>query len=77
LDVDFFSSDPPGHPAYVRTAPQAYEYLKPLALSQKEVLRGLYLNSRYQVIRDEIISVGSLTASIIHPREVFQPAIEF
>ena len=73
----FFSSDPHGRPAYVRTAQQAYEYLKPLAQSQKEVLRGLYLNSRYQVIRDEIISVGSLTASIIHPREVFQPAIEF
>lgn len=26
--------------------------------------------------REEVISTGSLTASIIHPREVFQPAIE-
>lgn len=44
---------------------------------KKEQLRGLYLNSRYQVIHEEVISVGSLTANIVHPREVFQPAIEY
>lgn len=44
---------------------------------QKEQLRALYLNSRYQVIHEEIVSVGSLTANIVHPREVFQPSIEF
>ena len=60
----------------VRTAKQAFEYMKSLGTSQKEQLRGLYLNSRYQVIHDEVISVGSLTSNIVHPREVFQPAIE-
>jgi DNA repair protein RadC len=44
---------------------------------QKEQLRGLYLNSRYQVIHEEIISIGSVTANIVHPREVFQPALEY
>lgn len=72
----FFAHSRSGEPAYVRTAAQAYAYLKPIAHCQKEQLRGLYLSSRYEVIRDEVISVGSLTASIIHPREVFQPAIE-
>ena len=42
----------------------------------KEHLRGVYLNSHYRVIHDEVISVGSLTANIVHPREVFRPAIE-
>ena len=42
----------------------------------KEQLRGLYFNSRYQLIHEETISVGSLTANIVHPREVFQPALE-
>lgn len=65
-----------GRPAHVRNAQQAYRYLKDMGHSQKEQLRGLYLNSRYQVIRDEVISVGSMTANIVHPREVFQPAIE-
>src|SRR6185312_2152732 len=39
-------------------------------------LRGLYLNSRYQVVHEEVISIGTLTSNVVHPREVFQPAIE-
>lgn len=65
-----------GRPVQVRNAEQAYQYLKGMAGSNKEQLRGLYLNSRYGVVHDEVISVGSLTANIVHPREVFQPAIE-
>jgi DNA repair protein RadC len=66
-----------GKPLYVRTAKQAFGHLKSMGELQKEQLRGLYLNSRYQVIHEEIISVGSLTANIVHPREVFQPALEY
>lgn len=69
-------ANPVGRPVYIRNAKQAFSYFRSMAHSQKEQLRGLYLNSRYQVIHDEVISVGSLTASIIHPREVFRPAIE-
>ena len=65
-----------GKPRFVRTSRQAYEYVADMAGSKKEQLRGLYLNARYEVIHDEVISVGSMTASIVHPREVFQPALE-
>lgn len=65
-----------GKPLHIRNAKQAYQYLKAMGFLQKEQLRGLYLNSRYQVIHDEVISVGSLTSNVVHPREVFQPAIE-
>lgn len=65
-----------GRPVHVRTAKQAYQHLKTMGYSQKEQLRGLYVNSRYQVIHDEVISIGSLTSNVVHPREVFQPAIE-
>jgi len=61
---------------YVRQSKQAYDYLKDMGSLRKEQLRGLYLNSRYQVIHEEVISIGSLTANIVHPREVFQPAVE-
>jgi DNA repair protein RadC len=71
-----FYSSQGGRPAQVRNAKQAYRYLKNMGTSQKEQLRGLYLNSRYQVIHDEVISIGSLTSNVVHPREVFQPAIE-
>jgi DNA repair protein RadC len=43
----------------------------------KEHLRGLYLDTHYQLIHDEVISIGSLTSNIIHPREVFRPALEY
>ena len=38
---------------------------------RKEYFLCLYLNARNQVIHKEIISIGSLSASIVHPREVF------
>ena len=66
-----------GKPLFVRTATQAFEHLKSMGHLQKEQLRGLYLNSRYQVIHEEVISIGSLTANIVHPREVFLPALEY
>lgn len=63
-------------PVFVHTAGQAYHYLSDMGTLKKEELRGLYLNSRYQLMHEETISVGSLTANIVHPREVFQPAVE-
>ena len=42
---------------------------------KKENFFCLYLNARNQVIHSEIISVGSLSASIVHPREVFSVAL--
>lgn len=66
-----------GKPAYVRNARQAYQYFREMSYGKKEQLRGLYLNSRYQVIHDELISVGTLTSNLVHAREVFQPAIEY
>jgi len=71
-----FYANQSGKPAYVRNAQQAFQYLRGMSYGKKEQLRGLYLNSRYQVIHDEVISVGTLTSNIVHPREVFQPAIE-
>jgi DNA repair protein RadC len=72
-----FFANQAGKAVYVRNAQQAFQYLRGMGYNKKEQLRGLYLNSRYQVIRDEVISVGTLTSNIVHPREVFQPAIEY
>jgi len=72
----YFANDG-GKAVFVRTAGQAYDYLRDMGVSKKEQLRGLYLNSRHEIIHDEVISVGSLTANIVHPREVFQPAVAY
>jgi len=42
---------------------------------KKEHLLALYVNSRNQMIAREIISVGTLNCSLVHPREVFEPAV--
>ena len=72
-----FFKKTPGRQITIRTAKQAYNYLKDMHNLPKEQLRGLYLNSRYRLIHDEVISMGSLTANIVHPREVFSPALEY
>jgi len=42
---------------------------------KKEYLLAFFLNARRQLISKEIISIGTLTASLAHPREIFAPAI--
>lgn len=64
-------------PVFVRTSRQAFEHLRAMGDLHKEQLRGLYLNSRYQIIHEEVISMGTLTANLVHPREVFQPAVKY
>lgn len=61
--------------AVIRTAKDAFEYTADMRTLKKEHLRGIYLNAHYQVVHDEIISIGTVDANIVHPREVFRPAI--
>ena len=42
---------------------------------KKEVFFSLLLDSKNRVLREIQVSEGSLNASIVHPREVFQPVI--
>jgi DNA repair protein radc len=72
----FFQKKPHGS-VTIRSAKQAFDHLKDMGNLGKENFRGLYLNSRYQLVHDEVISVGSLTSSLVHPREVFKPAFEY
>ena len=73
----FFESPTAQKPAEIRTASQVFEYVKDMRSLPKECLRGLYLDARYQVIHDEVVSLGTLSSNIVHPREVFRPALEY
>ena len=42
---------------------------------KKENFVAIFLNARNQVIKTDTISIGSLNASLVHPREVFAPAV--
>jgi len=44
--------------------------------AKKEHFLILCLNARRQLIHQETVSIGTLSASLVHPREVFSPAIQ-
>ncbi len=46
-----------------------------LARERREHFMVLLLNARHELQSRETISIGTLNASIVHPREVFRPAI--
>jgi DNA repair protein RadC len=60
------------------TSPKAVaDYLKQkLGRENKEHFLILLLDSRNNLIKDNIISIGTLNASLVHPREVFKEAID-
>lgn len=51
---------------------QTYE----LGEKKKEYLVCLYLNARNVLLKKEVISIGLLDKTLLHPREVFYPATE-
>jgi DNA repair protein RadC len=63
-------------PPAINSARDAAAQLQELRTANKEHFVALYLNARNQLIHKETISVGTLNASLVHPREVFKPAIE-
>ncbi|WP_435925696.1 RadC family protein [Paenibacillus sp. DYY-L-2] len=54
----------------------ADQVMEELRYLQKEHFVCLFLNTKNHIIAQETLSVGSLNASIVHPREVFRAAIK-
>lgn len=44
--------------------------------SKREHFVVFYLDSRNQEVKREVVSIGTLNASLVHPREVFESAIK-
>ena len=72
-----FYQKKPGSSITIRNSQQAYGHLKDMGNLRKEQIRGLYLNSHYQLVHDEVISIGTPDASILQIKEVFRPALEY
>jgi DNA repair protein RadC len=63
------------HPVF-RTPADAARYLLPrYGTKPVETFGLLALDVRHRLKREAVISVGCLTASLVHPREVFQEAV--
>jgi len=57
------------------TPKDVWNELKDIRDNKKEHFVIFFLDTRNQEIKREIISVGSLNANLVHPREVFEPAV--
>lgn len=60
----------------IKSIRDAVAQLQELRTAKKEHFIVLYLNARNQLIHKETISIGTLNANLVHPREVFKPAID-
>ena len=53
-----------------------FNALREYTFTKKEHFIALFLDSRNQEIKREIVSIGTLTSSLVHPREVFEAAVK-
>lgn len=53
-----------------------YEELKELETYSQEHFVAVYLDSSNNIIETRVITIGTVNQSLVHPREVFSPAIE-
>jgi|TARA_Y100000310_G_C20689773_1_gene821456 DNA repair protein RadC len=61
----------------IECAKDVYNYfIDDLKEKKKEHLYILMLDSKNRIIKEELISVGSLDSSLVHPRELFKVAIK-
>lgn len=60
----------------IETPKQAYEWIRDeLENETRELFTVILLDTKKEVIASPIVSVGTLSQTLIHPREVFYPAI--
>jgi len=71
----FVRDHDPSRPLPIRGPEDVAVACKSLKGAKREVFAVLLLNARHEMMRRVTVSVGSLNASIVHPREVFKPAV--
>jgi DNA repair protein RadC len=52
-----------------------WDELKDIRENKKEHFVTFYLDTRNQEVKRDIVSIGTLNYNLVHPREVFEPAV--
>lgn len=66
----------PRHIRHIDSPGAVWEFLIPyMARLEQEEFRVLVMNNKNNVLRNALISVGTVSEAIVHPREVFREAI--
>jgi len=74
--VKRFYADEKSNEIIIKNSQDVLSLTYDLRDKKKEHLLCLYLNARNSLLKKEIISVGLLDKALLHPREIFYPAIE-
>lgn len=61
----------------ILTPKDVWDELKDIRDNKKEHFVVFFLDARNQEIKREIISIGLLDTNLVHPREVFEPAVRY
>jgi DNA repair protein RadC len=70
------SAEPIAAGAAIKSSSQVFRhYRERFKDAKKEVFVCLLLDTKHKIIHEEEVSVGLLNESLVHPREVFNPAI--
>lgn len=63
-------------PIAIRSPLDAVDFMRRVVTDDaREHFLALYLDGRHRPLAHQIVSIGTATASLVHPREVFQPAV--
>ncbi|MFP4568169.1 MAG: RadC family protein [Candidatus Woesearchaeota archaeon] len=61
----------------VKSPSDVFSYFRPFVSGfLKEYFFILMLNTKNKILKHEVVSVGTLDSSLVHPREVFRPALK-
>jgi DNA repair protein RadC len=68
---------PRGRPRTIHKPEDAYLLLRgQMEGLSKECLYGIYLDSDHRILRESVISIGTLDETFMNPRDIFLPAME-
>ena len=66
-----------GYKLQIKTASDVYQYyVDELQNKTKEYFYALFLDTKNRILKDELVSIGTLNESLIHPRELFNSAVQ-
>jgi len=66
---------PPGYPEYVVSPDDLCKVIEFIRNKVQEHFVAVYMNAANEVIAVQVITVGLLNSSQVHPREAFRPAL--
>jgi DNA repair protein RadC len=69
------TSRPPGRRAIASSDDVAAMFMEDLRYEKKEFFKSVMVNAKGEIISVDNVSVGELSSTVVHPREVFSQAI--